>query len=345
MTSSASDQFCWLGRLGRGAVMAAVLAVATAASAADAAPGGSPFRFVEQPKDGTLTLYEADRPVLVYNFTDRLKPGLPADRKRACYLHPIYGLDGETLTQDFPPEGHFHHRGLCWAWAEVRVQGQLSDPWDLRHIRARFSKWTERRADPDTATLAAEDDWVLDGTQVVATEVVCLRVHKATDVGRAIDFQWRIEPKVAPLEIGGRKKAGYGGLLFRFPSLKQTVITTDQGPQPKDANLKPCVWADLSSQFGEDDKRSGAAIFLHPQHPGMSVGWTLRNYGLLNPAFPGTASIALTPGKPLVLQYRLWLHRADAVAGGVRQAYEAYRKELGQAATKSEKWGQSAVSH
>ncbi len=340
MPTPASRRSSWYAGKGRGDVISAVLAVAVAllaatALAADAAPGRSPFRFVEQPQQGTLTLYEAERPVLAYQFGDRLKPGLPADRTRSCYLHPIYGLDGETLSEDFPPHSHFHHRGICWAWAEVKVQGQLTDPWDLRKIRARFSQWTERRADPESATLAAQDDWVLNGSQVVASEVVRLHVHKATDRGRAIDVQWRFEPKVAPFEVAGRKKAGYGGWMFRFPQLKQTVLTTDQGPQPTDANLKPCLWADLSSRFAASDASSGAAIFLHPQHPGRPVGWTLRHYGLLNPAWPGTTPVELPLGKPLILQYRMWIHRGDATSGGVRQAYEAYRRETaGQSAAK-----------
>jgi len=308
-------------------LMAVCLLLSSGDQGASAAEGDASFRFVEKADDGTLTIYEADRPVLVYNFTDRLKPGLAADRKRSCYIHPIYGLDGETLTEDFPPEGHFHHRGLCWAWAEVKVDGRVTDPWDLRGILARFRKWNERSADDQGATLAAEDDWVLDEQKVIATEVLRLRVHKATDVGRAIDVEWRIEGKVTPLEIAGRKKAGYGGLMLRFPALKHTAIATDQGPQPTNANLKPCVWADLSSRFGKDDKVSGAAIFLHPSHPGMPVGWTLRYYGLLNPAWPGTTPVAIDPQQPVVLRYRLWIHRGDAAAGGVGQAYEAYRKQ------------------
>lgn len=294
--------------------------------AADSADRPSPFRFVEQAAEGTLTLFEAERPVFVYNFTDRLKPGLAEDRKRSCYVHPIYGLDGETLTEDFPPEGHFHHRGLCWAWAEVKVGERVTDPWDLRGIRARFRGWMERRADSESATLAAEDEWVLDGEQVVATELLRWRVYAATDVGRAIDVDWTISAKGTGLTVAGRQKAGYGGLMLRFPNLPQTVITTSEGPQPTDANLKPCVWADLSSCFSKDERRSGLAVFLHPAHPGTPVGWTLRHYGFLNPAWPGVTRVVLKPDEPITLRYRFWIHRGDSAAGGVQQAYEAYRR-------------------
>lgn len=297
--------------------------------AADAASRPSDFRFEERADEGTLTLLEKERPVFVYNFTDRLKPGLAEDRRRSCYLHPIYGLDGEILTEDFPPEGHFHHRGLCWAWAVVNVGDQVTDPWDLRRIRARFGRWAERRTDPEGATLAAEDDWVFDGEKVVATETVRWRVLPATQAGRAIDIDWTISAKAHDLSVAGRPKAGYGGLMLRFPHLPQTALTTSAGPQSADANLKPCVWADLTSCFGKDERRSGAAIFLHPSHPGMPVGWTLRHYGFLNPAWPGVQAVALDPQQPITLRYRLWIHRGDAAAGEVAQEYEVYRAAAG----------------
>lgn len=303
-----------------------VLLGASCALAAQTPDNPSPFRFVERADEGTLTLLEADRPVFVYNFADRLKPGLPDDRKRSCYVHPIYGLDGEMLTEDFPPEGHFHHRGLCWAWAVVKVGDQLTDPWDLRRIRARFRSWVERRTESDSATMAAEDDWVLDGEKVVATEVLRWRVSPATDVGRAIDIDWTISTESSELSVAGRPKAGYGGLMLRFPNLPQTVITTSEGLQLADANLKPCAWADLTSCFGKDERRSGAAIFLHSSHPGFPVGWTLRHYGFLNPAWPGVTPVVFNPREPVTLRYRLWVHRGDAAAGGVQQAYEAYRR-------------------
>jgi hypothetical protein len=184
----------------------------------------------------------------------------------------------------------------------------------------------QRETGPAAAVLEARDDWVLDEKDVVATEVIRLRVERASDRGRAIDAEWRVETKSDALQVAGRKTAGYGGFMLRFPALKETVITTSAGAQPTDANLKPCTWADLSSRFGSQDQRSGAAVFLHPEHPGQPVGWTLRKYGFLNPAFPGTTPVKLEPDKPLVLRYRLWIHRGDAAAGGVPEAYEAYRK-------------------
>src|SRR5699024_3188858 len=38
---------------------------------------------------------------------------------RSNYIHPLYGLEGEMLTRDWPEGAHPHHRGIFWAWPEV----------------------------------------------------------------------------------------------------------------------------------------------------------------------------------------------------------------------------------
>ena len=82
----------------------------------------APFRFKEI-TDKSLGLFESDRPVLVYNHGVLSKAGVPADRNRSTYVHPLYGLDGEVLTDDFPKD-HYHHRGLFWARSEERRVGK-----------------------------------------------------------------------------------------------------------------------------------------------------------------------------------------------------------------------------
>src|SRR5215471_5321743 len=68
----------------------------------------SRFRF--ESRGGTsLGLWEGDRPVFVYNYGDIGSPSTPDVPKHSAYLHPIYGLDGEVLTDDFPKD-HVYHR-------------------------------------------------------------------------------------------------------------------------------------------------------------------------------------------------------------------------------------------
>src|SRR6516225_6770465 len=102
------------------------LATLAALTAAAAAPGPTTrFRFADVDRTA-LGLWEGDQLVLVYNHGERTKEGVPADRQRSTYIHPLYGLDGEVLTDDFPRD-HYHHRGLFWAWPHVRVGSKEYD--------------------------------------------------------------------------------------------------------------------------------------------------------------------------------------------------------------------------
>src|SRR5215204_623293 len=97
--------------------IAALALFTTTALSADA-----DFRFTEVTTN-SLELREGERPVFVYNHGIISRQGVPADRARSSYIHPLYGLDGEVLTDDFPTD-HFHHRGLFWAWPHVKIGGQ-----------------------------------------------------------------------------------------------------------------------------------------------------------------------------------------------------------------------------
>lgn len=303
---------------------AAATSAAGAITARTAGAGEAPaagFRLAE-PSEGRIQVLEADRPVLAYNWGDQLKEGVPADRKRSCYIHPVWGLDGEELTDDFPKD-HYHHRGVFWTWQRINAAGQSVDLWTIKGIRQHFGKWLDRRAGPDSAALAVENTWVI-GTKTVAKETVRIEARKAEPPGRAIDVDLTFEAADAPVELIGEITKGYGGLGLRFAPRQDTVITTPGGRRDKDSNLERFPWADLSARFAGREEPSGIAIFIHSANPGFPSGWTLRPYGFLGPCWPGLEPHTLRPGKPVTLKYRLWVHRGDAAAGKVAEAYQAY---------------------
>jgi len=59
-------------------------------------------------------------------------------------------------------------------------------------------------------------------------------------------------------------------------------------------------------------------------HPGHPPGWCLGEYGFLGVDWPGLGRYVLEPGKPVVLAYRVFVHRGDAQAAKVAEAYEAF---------------------
>ena len=77
--------------------------------------GQSPFSWKDL-GDGRLELRDAGKPALVYNYGRQLKPGAPEEKRRCCYIFPVYTPAGVSMLDDFPQD-HWHHRGPWWRWA------------------------------------------------------------------------------------------------------------------------------------------------------------------------------------------------------------------------------------
>jgi hypothetical protein len=170
-------------------------------------------------------------------------------------------------------------------------------------------------------------------------DVVC-RVFSTSDRGRALDLDLTLTALQDGLSMGGQTQLnkGYGGLTLRFSTEQQGKATHPQvvadGRPIKEANVNrlEALWVDWTGMFkGPDGKplpnRSGGAIFIHPSHPPLPASppeWITRFYGPINPAYPGLDMLDIPPDKPMRLKYRIWIHRGDAVEGGVEGQYQAY---------------------
>ncbi|MGQ9650766.1 MAG: DUF6807 family protein [Phycisphaerae bacterium] len=277
-----------------------------------------------------------DRPMLSYWHG-------PADLKNTKryplndFIHPVIGLDGEELTAASPGD-HIHHRGIFWAWVRTERQGQWQNEWwiprefvaepgRLEHdadgtTSCRFTAehfWTYRPADP-----ARKERFV--------RETVDCRLYCGSASGRALDIDLTLTALVDGIRIGGQTAAdkGYGGMTCRFGSATEVRMENDQGPISADSlNHVVARWVDWTGRFiGPDGQRlphrSGAALMVHPSHPTYPPEWIVRAYGPIGVAYPGLEMMDLHKDKPLHLRYRLWIHRGDAIAGKVPEAYQAY---------------------
>ncbi len=138
----------------------------------DQAHGEPPFHFVDV-EQRSLKLLEGTAPVFVYNYGTITNPTVPEDdsrRSRGCYLHPVWGVNGEVLTADFPAD-HFHHHGIFWAWPYVRVNDRTYDLWEYRNIQQRFVTWLHRETGPVAAVFGVENGWFAGDRKVVTERV------------------------------------------------------------------------------------------------------------------------------------------------------------------------------
>lgn len=275
---------------------------------------------------GVLTIQDGQTKVLSYRFGDQLQQGVDEKYKRSCYIHPLWSLDEEIITDDFPAD-HFHHRGIYWAWPKVETRGIQSETWHPHEIQLRqhFVRWVQRSSDSEdgSAVIAAENKWLLRETDEVAKELVTIRAYPAKNNRRNIDIKIEMEAVGGPLTLQGTSegKKGYGGFCFRgAPSFKGASIDTDAGPAKEDIVQEPRKWVALST---EDH---GIAIFASPDHPDHPPRWMARKSytGFINVSWPGMSPVTLEPGNPVTLEYRMVVFEGQAEPVLLQENYADY---------------------
>ncbi|MEE2719167.1 MAG: family 16 glycoside hydrolase [Planctomycetota bacterium] len=283
---------------------------------------------IEAAGPGRSMLREDGRPVLVYNHGDQLAAGLPEDRTRSCYVHPLFGLDGEVLTDDFPSD-HPHHRGVAMMWPRIRIGTDAVDQWHLRGIRT-INETLELSPADGVAVLTATNSWVMADGAIVARESTVWRVHPADARGRAIDIRATITAGERPVTLqGAASPKGYGGHLIRLAPRTNERITTDRGAVDADLDRRPFRWADYSAAFENAPGPSGVTLMPHPAGDDYPPAWQLRPYGVLGIAWPGIASRTISSGESLTLEYRMWIHRGHADTAAPEKAWSTWMDELG----------------
>jgi len=262
--------------------------------------------------DEGYQFYEGPRPVLFYRVAPlATKEGTYS---RANYCHPLYGLDGEILTEDFPAD-HLHHRGIFWAWHQVYVGDKaMGDMWACQDFSWDIHSVQVLPPEPNSAAIKARVYWKSsqwkDGTKPFAEETVTIRVHRTIDDTRLIDFDIAIRALVEDLRIGGSNDIkGYGGFSTRIVLPPDIQMSDANGPvTPKNTTVPAGDWMNFAGTFG--DTPSNIAILVHPSHPGHPRKWILRRAGSAqNLAYPGREPINIPINEPLALRYRLVLHK------------------------------------
>ncbi len=283
---------------------------------------------------GQVELSEAGRPVLRY-VARTIEPGDLLDRvtegnrkytvARSDYLHPLYGLDGEELTRDWPVD-HPHHRGIYWAWPEVGYKGELGDLHALQKVFARAAG-VPRLTSGAFAEVRAESRWMWDDKEPIVWETATLRAWPETAAGRFVDLEFALTALVDGVTLARRGTELYGGLNCRLNAVtgQQIAFHTDAPEaQPRMA------WADLSGTFPGGQGSAALTIMPHAGNPEAPPDWV--KYDELNwfqPTFPQAGHrYALSREAPTVLRYRLWIRRGGPIdEAAARAQWTAYHEQ------------------
>jgi len=247
---------------------------------------------------GRMELREGGKVALVYNYGPQLKAGAPEEKRRCCYIFPVYTPGGVSMLDDFPQD-NWHHRGLFWSWPVVETEGKKYDIWMMFTAKHR----TAEPVSVSGGTLRASNIWDAGGKEIVK-EDLRLTVLPAAGNTREMDVELTWEALGAPVTLRGSAEAGKscGGLSTRFAARDGTVLRADGAAIAKDEDLVPHKWAELEGVFG------GKRVALRITAP-TAMQWCLRNYGFVGASFPGrTATVdgyTLGRGKPLTLKFRV----------------------------------------
>jgi hypothetical protein len=163
-------------------------------------------------------------------------------------------------------------------------------------------------------------------------------IFRATTTTRSIDFDQDFIASQGTVRFDDRKDAG---LSIRVPtsmavdSKQGGKIVNSEGLTDADAWSKSAKWCDYHGPV--EGEHLGVAMFNHPSSFRYPTRWHVRTYGLFtaNPFAAKQfnkeeqdASHDLQKGQRLKLRHRFLLHSGDEKAAGIKEAYEAYAKEV-----------------
>ncbi len=281
-------------------------------------PPGTTSLAIRETLEG-VEIRDGARRVLFYQRRPKDREGRYA---RSDYVHPLMSLDGDVLTEDFP-EDHLHQRGVYWAWHQLWAGEQrLGDGWTLEDFATDVAE-VETRVTGEAARIDAVVGWHsprFGSVGPFVEERASITVRRIVDDARAIDFVIALRALAPGIRIGGSEdEKGYGGFSVRVRMPDGLVFTGARGPvSPEELQVRAGPWVDVSAPYGKDGGVSGVTILTHPGNPGYPSPWILRQQGSMqNPVFPGRDAVEVPTERPLVLRYRLVVHRGGAHAAAI----------------------------
>ena len=276
--------------------------------------------------DGVL-ITENDKKVLFYQRATKSKNGKHA---RANYVHPLYDLDGNVLTEDFPAD-HLHHRGVFWAWHQLWVGDKMiGDGWTTKDMTWDVHSLKTSHGKNGSISIKVAVDWKSsqwhDGKKPLVKETTSIRVYPSKYNLRKIDFDIRLQATEPNTRLGGAENVkGYGGFSTRIKLPEGIRFTSEKGNvTPQRTPIIAGPWMDMAAQFDKSGI-SGLTILCHHMSAGYPQPWILRDKSSMqNPVWPGQHAKPLSTEKSLTLRYRLILHKGQRTSKTMQKWHKEF---------------------
>lgn len=288
-------------------------------------PKEQPPKFTFKEDGQGVEILEKGQPVFFYQRTPKI-----SHEKYICnnYIHPLYSLSGDTLTEEFPEDHHFH-RGIFWAWHQIYIDStSVGDGWTMTDIEQEVTGIKTKKS----GQLIIDAQWkspLYDNKTPFISEETTITVHPAEKTYRFIDFTISLKAMVAGVEIGGADNAkGYGGFCARIRHQTQLKFTSSAGDiTPQKYQITEGPWMDFSGPLGQNGETKGLTILCHPQTQNYPASWIIRNLtSMQNCVYPGQQRVLVPMDKPIKLFYRLIIHEGDAKSIDINKLQLEYEK-------------------
>jgi hypothetical protein len=266
-------------------------------------------------EDDGFWIKEGNNKIFYYQRNSKSQDGA---YKRSHYFHPLVGLDGEILTEDFPLD-HPHHRGVFWAWHQLWYNDtKIGDPWLTKNFQQDVNRVDFYQGKNGTGVLEAKVEWksplVSDCgvPQTLVNERTKVTVHRVEGDYRRIDFHIELQAAVKGIRIGGSEDVkGYSGFSVRMRLVDGMEFRDNRDfVEPQNTAIEADSYVDISGPIGTGGNKAGICIVDHPDNPPHK--WILRKKrSMQNCAYPGRDCIDIPTDRAVVLQYTLLVHRGD----------------------------------
>ena len=278
-----------------------------------------------------INLVENGKPVFFYQQQTKMLAG---KYKANNYLHPLYSLTGEVLTEESPKD-HPYHSGIFWRWHQHYVDNKsIGEGWvfegiyqDVEKVNTKIVKGT---AQFDISVLWKSSNY--QNGKPYIEEKTKIIVYPAEQNLRKIDFEISLKGLVPNAQIGGAAdEKGYGGFCPRIRLPDGLIFTSVDGPvKPQNTQITAGPWMDMSGPLGKNGEISGVTMMCHPSTPNYPAPWILRQKtSMQNVVYPGRDLVTVPMDKPIVLRYRLLIHNGNAGSVDLPAIQKEYGKMYG----------------
>ncbi len=281
-----------------------------------------------QKQEGGFLFTEKNEKVLFYQKEPK---SLEGKYERCNYFHPLWGIDGNVLTEDFPAD-HLHQRGIFWAWHQVWIGDQrIGDPWEIKDFSQQVTNVEYIAKKDGVAEFRTEVNWLSPLWKIQGEKNPYLKentkitIHPKEKKYRKIDFEIHLLALADNLKIGGSAdEKGYSGFSVRMILPEDVIFSGSEGKiTPENAAVKSAGYVNVSGSFGKNNTPGGIVIVDHPENPGYPQPWILRDRkSMQNAAFPGNKLIPVSTQKPLVLKYSLIVYSGKLTDKNIRKIVE-----------------------